>query len=581
MNNEKYKNDLMFLQNEILGDIKNVENKLDNKINKTSESIAEQKSYFERKIIHLENIINTVKKATQNVNKEKSNEEEIAKFNALSKKVEDYYSKLDEKITTLNSEMENASYQNEKTMMNYLRVPYLIGEKCPYSSPRDFFENIHKKINDLFREKDRQNADFKKYKEKTEKEISQNKSYLPLFETRVNKLITLLIKDLDNQHKEKLEAIEKKINEITNENSHTFTKIYGQLADLNDRFTGLSNTIKKSLAHYKEELDKIKISIEDINLKLIKNEEQTKNFEEKIKLIDELNEKIKLLVKMMNNDNIFDNKNNEEKNYSPYKKGMFEIYEEIKNKSNVVYSRNNIYEKEKNISKYNLIDGNNEEIDNYVTNSRQNINREDINIFNRLNLNDKTKISLRKGNSNNNILKNNSKKKNLFNSVNESSDRGRINNIFFDAEFFKRSNYLANSFLNDYYNQNYRIKRPKKIYNHRINSSKFFHQLPFSTGYMDNNNINEEQLNFLNSRNNYMEMNSQKSVPGENDLNDNAIFDNYTLYGNSNTFGKKLDLDSSDIYLPPNRKFAYLDKKIEILGNVMVDTLNKIIYQVN
>ena len=145
MNNEKYKNDLMFLQNELLGDIKSVENKLDNKINKTSESIIGQKSYFERKIIHLENIINIAKKETEKLNLEKSNEEEIEKYNALSKKVENYYKKLDDKIALLNSEMENSSYKIEKTMMNYLRVPYLIGEKCPYSSPEIFLKIYIKK----------------------------------------------------------------------------------------------------------------------------------------------------------------------------------------------------------------------------------------------------------------------------------------------------------------------------------------------------------------------------------------------------------------------------------------------------
>jgi hypothetical protein len=90
----------------------------------------------------------------------------------------------------------------------------------------------------------------------------------------------------------------------------------------------------------------------------------------------------------------------------------------------------------------------------------------DENNNNKLNLNERTiKIALKKGNiSNNNInniIRNITKKKNL-NYVNDSSDHKKINNIIFDADFLKRANYLGNSSINDYYNQNYRIKRPKK-----------------------------------------------------------------------------------------------------------------------
>jgi hypothetical protein len=201
MFNEKTKNDLMFLQNEILGDIKNVENKLDNKINKASELISEHNIYFERKINHLENIINIIKKETENNNVGKSNEEELAKINALNKKIEHDYSKLDAKITVLRSDMQDTSYNLEKKFMNYFQVPYLIGEKCVYSSPRDFFENIHKKINDLFREKDRHNADFKKFKEKTETSIIQSKSHLPMFENRLTTFFDSQLREMDGKYK--------------------------------------------------------------------------------------------------------------------------------------------------------------------------------------------------------------------------------------------------------------------------------------------------------------------------------------------------------------------------------------------
>ena len=90
------KNDLMFLQDEILGDIKKVENKLDNKIFAIAESLKEQKIVYEKKLNNLEIIYNILKVKTQNLKSSEANEKEInSKINSLNMKIEDYFSKLD------------------------------------------------------------------------------------------------------------------------------------------------------------------------------------------------------------------------------------------------------------------------------------------------------------------------------------------------------------------------------------------------------------------------------------------------------------------------------------------------------
>ncbi len=47
---EKFQNDLMHFQNELLGDLKNVENRIETKIKKINQSIDEQKNGLEKKI---------------------------------------------------------------------------------------------------------------------------------------------------------------------------------------------------------------------------------------------------------------------------------------------------------------------------------------------------------------------------------------------------------------------------------------------------------------------------------------------------------------------------------------------------
>ena len=579
--NEKPKNDLMFLQNEILGDIKNVENKLDNKIFKISKSMDEQNSYYDKKINQLENILNILKEKTHNLNFDKSKEKEKELINSLSKKIEDNYSKLDAKVSLLRVDLKDATYKYEKSIVNTFCVPYLIGEKCPYSSVRDFFENMHKKINESLRHKDQQGMELKKYKEKMDLAISQNKAQLPMFENRIITLFDSQIKDLDNKYKERIDIIEERINKMRIENGQYSTNLIEQCNILNDKCLKIDDIIKNSLLQYKEEVEDFQNSLKELKYKLNNFEEQCNTFEEKLVFVNELNDNMKQMK-----DNIkFDNKTNEINSNPIPKKEVIENDEEIKNKNNIINTKNDILENSKNISKSNINEYNlqNEEMDiNSLINSKQNVNK-DENSTNKLIPNERNKkIELKKRNNKINycnLIKNYIYKKKINqNFFDESYEHTKINNIIFDADFFKKSSYLcSNSSINDYTNKNYRIKRARNLFNNRIKSGKISHGFPF----IMNDNINDEQTNNINSRNNNPDINVQRSVPEDFEVNDNIKNENFTIYRSQNTIRRKNDLDSSETHFPQSHKYSYLDKKIDILSNVMVDSINKIIFQIN
>ena len=71
MADNSYKNDLIYVQNELLGDIKNVEKKLELKLKKNNQSFEEYKIALQKKMNYLENAYNTLLQKTQNT---KSNE---------------------------------------------------------------------------------------------------------------------------------------------------------------------------------------------------------------------------------------------------------------------------------------------------------------------------------------------------------------------------------------------------------------------------------------------------------------------------------------------------------------------------
>ena len=595
------KNDLMFLQNEILGDIKKVENKLDNKIYNISESLNEQKTTYQKKMNHLEAQFNILKQKTQELKSTNSNEREInTKINSLEKKLEDYILKLDSRITLFQSNFHDSCYKYDKAIMNNTTIPGLIGERCPYSSMRDFYESVHRKINDSLRQKEQQSLDLKKYKEKMESVITQSKTRLPMFENRITSYFDTQIKELDNKNKERIDIVEERINNMRIENGKYSNGLVEKCNELENRWLTIDDTIKKALDQYNEEILFYKNSFKEMNNRIKNFEDKYNIFQENFKKINSLNEAIK---QIKNNQNIFDNKINEineVNNKLILKIRDIENYEENKNKSINNKTDNNEKSRNIRIDNYNISKTNyleykiqNEEMEiNSVINSKQNNNMDD-NALNKMNIKENNiKVGLRKGNNKKNycdLLKKYQKKKENF--FDDSYEYTKINNIIFDADFFKRSNYLGNSSINDYYSQNYRIKRAKKIFN-RVKSGIATHRFPFTTN--ENNNY-DDQTNNINIKNDYYNnYHKRNSLPEDFDMNDNSIkneilneeYENKkdsTITGNIHRSQKAIKQKSYDFNenFPPGHKFVYLDRKIDILSNVMVDTINKIIFQIN
>ena len=78
------RNELMLLQNDILGDIKKAENKLDTKIFKVSSSLDELKEKFEDKINHLEKDFKILLQKNETLKGNDSNEDKIySKINQI------------------------------------------------------------------------------------------------------------------------------------------------------------------------------------------------------------------------------------------------------------------------------------------------------------------------------------------------------------------------------------------------------------------------------------------------------------------------------------------------------------------
>ena len=159
----------MFFQNEILGDMKKLDfkinNKIDSSINELKTKINE--SYNQNKILNekLEEILSLI-----NINSDKN--QEIEKLIKFKSKMEDLTETINSKTEKLKKEIQDTNFKYDKILDWNLTLPGIIGtEKSKYKSLRDFLDFLNKTIHTLNTNKDKNNIDLKGYKEKLETNI--------------------------------------------------------------------------------------------------------------------------------------------------------------------------------------------------------------------------------------------------------------------------------------------------------------------------------------------------------------------------------------------------------------------------
>ena len=134
MADNSFKNDLMYIQNELLGDIKNAEKKLEAKLKKNNQSFEEYKIILEKKFDYLENVYNALLQRTQPTKVEETFDEKkiFYEINSINQKMENNYFILKNDICSLRNEMKDNIYKYEKLISDNLQIPGLIGYKSKF-----------------------------------------------------------------------------------------------------------------------------------------------------------------------------------------------------------------------------------------------------------------------------------------------------------------------------------------------------------------------------------------------------------------------------------------------------------------
>ena len=543
---EVTKTDLTFFKNEVLEDIKKIENHLNNKmmvyLNKFLEKINKNKDDIEnqnKKIFELMKIV--------------SNEEEKERINAAIASFESHIKESfifqNNKFTDLEKQIHEIGFKYDTIFLTNLTVPGLIGNQCQFSNSRSFFEHIHRKLKEFANTRDLQNKDIKMYKEKLETLINQFKLQINLSESKNSIYCNELLRKYEFRSGERFKEIDDKITNIRADNSKFITDLNKKMEDLDlelDKMHTFKNDFTKKL---EEELEKLKIEKEE-------TKKENDNFKAEFKEMKiKFNELSELVENMEFNNNA-----------SPYD-----------NSDNIHNSNNNMYDfnnngNDNNLNNRMLYEQNNSSDDDDSSEERYSIeknkNQQSINInkninnnFNNIindNINNKINIKLEKieklDNNKENININNNKE-NTF-----KKDEIKIQN----NEIKIQNNKVDNNNIN---NEGVKIKL-NNVDN--INNSNYVNIVKrINDGPNINNKIDETKIKKINNNipiNNNIVHNDTNKIFNKNSTNQ---FEN-----TKNEFKKSKIKEMNDMY---SRKENYqILKNTQSMNNMLATMKNNL-----
>ena len=331
--------DLMQFKDEMLKNLREMELKIMNKVNKNQENFSSNLDTLSSSINSLQLSTNSmadeITEQKLNINKIFSIESDLKKFNTSlttqEKKINDFLIE----ITYLRDRF-------EKSLADSLLVPGYIGKNCKYNNFVDYIINTTKEINRLKSEKDYDKKENREMKQKFEQNIKNlsglldsffnrskiytdatKKAIIELMDSKITDLdaknLELLAKicKLDTQLEQKMKIFEDNLKDFSIQETDHFQKtkdefiiINNNIEEINKRINETKdelNTLKNKEENYINELDTIKINVNTI-LKNDNNNQETFINSNDIKFSNEINNitnDIKNLkeIKNDNNDN--------------------------------------------------------------------------------------------------------------------------------------------------------------------------------------------------------------------------------------------------------------------------------------
>ena len=308
--------DLLYFKNDVLKDMRKLEEKLSLKLTEQNLTSTEQHDNLEKKLNELSNYISNVHSLVLDTNEIA---EQIKSFGKFKTKTEDNFNRINSRISSFQKEYRDYINSIEKLVNENLRYPGVIGRNAKFLNFRYFIDFIIKGFKEVNEFKDEvKDFEINEFKKKVNSDISDFRFAISDNYTNSIRLIGNTFKEFDvkiadlikrnnDNMKENEEKFEELKNKINNYFSEYQTKFESLEKIINDKFKEQLNEIEK-FKSIKEEL------VADINSFKSSLEEQKKEINKNNNIENHDNNEKNINNNSINNNNINNNINNSNNN---------------------------------------------------------------------------------------------------------------------------------------------------------------------------------------------------------------------------------------------------------------------------
>ena len=255
INNNVSQTDLMYFKEEILGNIKQMENKVNEKINQMTKLVDTKLSPYQSKfdemsskLFDLSNLISV----------DKSTNEKVSKLLEFKTTVNDLLQSIELKINQCNKDISNATYKYDKVLLENLMIPGLLGIGCKYPTLKSFIESCINQLNSLNSYKDRNTIDLKGYKEKLEGLVKQFTQQIEGIKSIFIDYCKKSVDECESKFMERIKTTDDRIELMRVENGRYAIDLKKQCNDLGIEWERILKLKEEVYSRFDEEIERFK-----------------------------------------------------------------------------------------------------------------------------------------------------------------------------------------------------------------------------------------------------------------------------------------------------------------------------------
>jgi len=314
INQKKLKNEMIYMKEDLLKDLKNFERNFSEKLTKSNQSIYERLEEFEQKI---EEFNQKLFQISQTSVEDKSIKEKIEKMSEEKMNVNDKILKMNVKLDNLEKKLIEKNDYIDKILNDSIIYPGIIGNKCKFVNFHEFIDYTLSQLAKYYVVTQKTAMELNLIKKKIDSNIKEVKSQFEINLASANHFSRKIFFESENKVKDISKVLENEMKILKEENEVKIDKIS---KNINDIKTEIKKEIEDKEKEAKKEKDNMDIlilknnkNINDLKISLEKINNEIKEIDNKINIDLQKKENIKEITNInINNNN--DSLNNDYEN---------------------------------------------------------------------------------------------------------------------------------------------------------------------------------------------------------------------------------------------------------------------------